>query len=785
MTYKEKEIEIEYPKTFPKHGQFQKNFRNELNIPDNVKEVTIIYNGKKYVNLTLLKEGASKGRIYFPNRGSEFVTNNQDLKGGEKILIQVGWEVKSENTKDSFKIFKISHGDKFFTKDDHEFMLAKNLVSVHSETSSKGKSSISQFDTFIEAKKGDLFFICRSNVSVDVIGMFKDERPLYTLLDNHYNEGWVDREYITLFTASNKEKFDKRNEKWWLPGNNSTCVEIKPDEFKIFQEKILSPAFGITIADLEKKREAKLCELNLSIEEISKIQKDFKNYFDNEQLIFKKLNSLSKIEKLKIHYEYETKEDVESSPIVWLRKEVIKHLVESTNPLDKSILTELKKEIAKHFTKNVFHAWSSNFRILYSLLYAEHKTSVRQTLTNLMESFQKDLILTNITKVKIVHLDGPQNQGLDHIWCTIYNNTHKTQGTAKKLFFRINNGFEYGLFFYQNYSFNDLISSHTFDYQDVLNHYKKFVNDIINDDVSKYDDMLNLKKLLEYKKQIILQGAPGTGKTYTAKNLAEFMVRNEVSPLKEDQAEFINNSPQIEIIQFHPAYTYEDFIRGIVTEVDDDKIKYIPEDKLFLKLVDRALKDNQNPYILIVDEINRANLSSVLGELIYALEYRGQNFKCMYANKDGKFELKIPNNLYIIGTMNTADRSVAHIDYALRRRFAFYDVLPTRIESDEFELELFEKVSTLFVEEIKSNIDELKASKHLSLEFQDRPQDIWLGHSYFFKKEDVDFRLRIQYEIIPILQEYLKDGILNNTDEVKNILKEISNYSPKNEDSEN
>ncbi|WP_316793733.1 McrB family protein [Pedobacter frigoris] len=288
--------------------------------------------------------------------------------------------------------------------------------------------------------------------------------------------------------------------------------------------------------------------------------------------------------------------------------------------------------------------------------------------------------------------------------------------------------------------------------------------------------MKELKKLLEYKRQVILQGPPGTGKTYTAKDLAEYVVFDTVTQDKKEQSNILSTSDQIDLIQFHPAYTYEDFIRGIVTEPVGNKINYVSKDKLFLEMVDKASKDPVNPYILIIDEINRANLSSVLGELIYALEYRNDAFKSMYANKNGNYEITIPDNLYIIGTMNTADRSVGHLDYALRRRFAFYDVLPQDFTQDNFQSPEFKKVARLFVKEIKSTAEELEASEHLSLEFQDRPQDIWLGHSYFFKKENTAFSLRLKYEIVPILQEYVKDGILNNTTEVKQIIQDLLKY---------
>lgn len=186
-------------------------------------------------------------------------------------------------------------------------------------------------------------------------------------------------------------------------------------------------------------------------------------------------------------------------------------------------------------------------------------------------------------------------------------------------------------------------------------------------------------------------------------------------------------------------------------------------------------------YFLVIDEINRANLSTVLGELIYALEYRGESVESMYALDDTKESRKIilPPNLYIIGTMNTADRSVGHIDYAIRRRFAFVSVLPKELERN-FDKNLFKAVSKLFIEnydEYINNTDtELKRAKTLSPEF--KPEDVWLGQSYFIQKKysdgkDVPMSIRWEYEIKPILLEYIKDGILIDNIKIEEQMQEI------------
>lgn len=242
------------------------------------------------------------------------------------------------------------------------------------------------------------------------------------------------------------------------------------------------------------------------------------------------------------------------------------------------------------------------------------------------------------------------------------------------------------------------------------------------------------------------------------------------------------------IIQFHPAYSYEDFIRGITATANaENKIEYNVENRILVEFAQSAIENPSANYVLIIDEINRANLPAVLGELIYALEYRyddadrkNTTVDSMYAIKlddetESK-EIKIPKNLYIIGTMNTADRSVGHIDYAIRRRFAFVDVLPREIpELTDNGKKLFQKVALLFCDKFEEGNSDLKNSKYLAQDF--KPTDVILGHSYFLVKEedrktlgktdDEILEMKLTYEILPLLREYVKDGILSKEAELQ------------------
>lgn len=209
-----------------------------------------------------------------------------------------------------------------------------------------------------------------------------------------------------------------------------------------------------------------------------------------------------------------------------------------------------------------------------------------------------------------------------------------------------------------------------------------------------------------------------------------------------------------EIVQFHPSYTYEDFVRGLVAEgrtiEEGGGVNFKPQDKVFAQMCSRAKEFSDKKFVLIIDEINRADMAKVFGELIYGLEYRGKPISTPYHVGDtpdaGK--LVIPRNLYIIGTMNTADKSIALLDYAIRRRFVFVHLYPSE-----------EKLIKYYEEEKKEGPkDEALALFAKVSQLIPDNHDLKVGHTYFMAERKEELKIKFIYEVCPLIIEYIKAG---------------------------
>lgn len=295
------------------------------------------------------------------------------------------------------------------------------------------------------------------------------------------------------------------------------------------------------------------------------------------------------------------------------------------------------------------------------------------------------------------------------------------------------------------------------------------------------EEIKRAAQLLENSGQIVLQGAPGCGKTYITTELAVYLCDGSVPSTREQlkkRYKELQAEGRISFTTFHQSLDYEEFVEGLKPDTDslnDKDMRFVVKPGIFKRICMAASAADGNntnkTYVLIIDEINRANVSKVLGELITLLE------KSKRLGGDDEFTVTlpysgemfgVPDNLYIISTMNTADRSLGYIDYAVRRRFAFMtlesqsDVIRDYYHNEgelmEKEISLFTSVRDLIKDNLNSDFD-LK--------------DIMIGHSYFLAKSGDEYKLNLEYKIRPLLEEYLRDGIIVDNGEMRTAIANI------------
>ena len=263
---------------------------------------------------------------------------------------------------------------------------------------------------------------------------------------------------------------------------------------------------------------------------------------------------------------------------------------------------------------------------------------------------------------------------------------------------------------------------------------EKFLEEVYMDR-KRYDAIMGL---LRAKKNIILQGAPGVGKTYAAKRLAYSMMG-------------VKDASRVMLVQFHQSYSYEDFIEGYrPSGAGFELVK-----GAFYSFCKKAAEDEENDYFFIIDEINRGNLSKIFGELFMLIESdkRGSELQLLYSRE----LFYVPRNVHIIGMMNTADRSLAMLDYALRRRFAFVELGPA-FESNGFR----DYCAGLDNPRFEALVREVESLNSAIADDESLGEGFCIGHSYFCNMDadsctDAALASIVDYELIPMLKEYWFD----------------------------
>lgn len=264
---------------------------------------------------------------------------------------------------------------------------------------------------------------------------------------------------------------------------------------------------------------------------------------------------------------------------------------------------------------------------------------------------------------------------------------------------------------------------------EILERLEKLADELLWEEV---EHLRKIAIMLRDKRQVILQGPPGTGKTYVAQKLAESLA---------------GSAERVRLVQFHPSYAYEDFVQGFRPSLEGGQHGFKLRDGPLLEMARRAEGEPDELHVLVIDEINRGNVAKVFGELYFLLEYRDTPMRLQYSDYfDEPFSL--PKNLWIIGTMNTADRSIALVDLALRRRFYFVEFHPDRPPIKGLLRQwLAEYASELeWIAGVVDRANEKLAERHAAI-----------GPSYFMK-EDLDeemVEMIWEHNVLPYVEEQL------------------------------
>jgi 5-methylcytosine-specific restriction protein B len=447
-------------------------------------------------------------------------------------------------------------------------------------------------------------------------------------------------------------------------------------------------------------------------------------------------------------------------------------------------LNEIAERENANYEKNIMNSWD-DYKILAQIYYNYAKDRIEAYVEDLLEYLRNE-IDANQLSTHYVTYQGATNIPSTRSWAVLYPSVFGDHKSAYQLYIYFNpNKIEYGIdngsdVPRKDYDSESFDSEEEISIQGVVEAYKSWLNtfwrwneELIEEPDSVEYDVLPwfeaVEKHLQRKKQIVFHGPPGTGKTYGALNFAKWWIDRGL-----DEGEHFDDAVEdrLRMVTFHPTFSYEDFIEGITAKTRDGNLVYEPQAGVFKKMCEDAVeayeqadsKADAPRYILIIDEVNRGNIPKIFGETITLIENdkrlgEPNEMRDELPHSEGR--LVVPPNLYIIGTMNTADRSIALVDAAIRRRFRFRHFPPNyEVLYDELGFEGEQDVKTKATVEEGRDLGALSilALRAINKRIRDSGnlgKGKQVGHSYLIGgTTDAHLVESWKNEILPLLEEY-------------------------------
>lgn len=516
-------------------------------------------------------------------------------------------------------------------------------------------------------------------------------------------------------------------------------------------------------------------EKTFQLKYLYRMSKRMSELDDNPKIIREKLESLPKT-----FLEEQKKKHKDKTKIGEIRYRIIEDILDE----NETNIESLKEEVNEKYNTNIVKNWR-DFTIFSQIYVNYYKRRTEKYLDDISEVFveelgENDLISHNVS------FQGPAGYPKDRCWIAVYPASSESHKKAYQLAIiidseRIRYGVSTGKEIKRESSGKDewildrkeFNSEDDISYRIIKDHFNSKIDEFweMNDDLDNEDSeskparFEEIKEQIERNSQLVFYGAVGTGKTYTAQKFARYWVEPEEKEKIDER---------IKTVTFHPSFSYEDFIEGLTAKKQGDDVNYKIEDGILKDIAEDAEKAYKNAenkaqapqYVLIIDEINRGNLPKILGETITVLEddkRLDQENEVRPSLSHSGDEFVIPPNLKIIGTMNTADRSVSLVDTAIRRRFRFLRFAP------DYDL-LIDKLGFEGSQELKDTIREgndadrvMKALSILALKEVNQKiiesgslgKGKQIGHSYLLGKESQSSIKDVwRFEILPLLEEY-------------------------------